>query len=301
MTSSRQSGPLVASTLAPQSQHELARRDLVMGLVQAWSTCFSGLEVCPLSGTEYRALADNQRGVPSVPDQEVPIIHRSVTYVSRVPDSRVGLAHLCCRQPMNAQQMCRKPKSPPRPQRNCRIDTLLLDAEYVLASAAREGNLDQVQRLLDLGANHSPRDLADGTPLMGAAREGHEPIVSLLLQQGASVFDRDRANRTTLHWAAERGHVEVAEELLDNGADLSAVDRKGSTPLHLGAANRFPAMVSLLLERGASTSAKDGDAKTPLHVAAEVGVTKTVMIIIQKGADVLSVDEQGRTPLHCAV
>jgi ankyrin repeat protein len=183
----------------------------------------------------------------------------------------------------------------------CRIDTLLLDDEYVLASAAREGNLDQVQRLLDLGTNHSPRDLADGTPLIGAAREGHGPIVSLLLQQGASVFDHDRANQTALHWAAERGHVEVAEELLDNGADLSAVDRKGSTPLHLGAANRFPAMVSLLLERGASTSAKDGDAKTPLHVAAEVGVTETVMILIQKGADVLSVDEQGRTPLHCAV
>ncbi|KAL2838675.1 hypothetical protein BJX68DRAFT_210801 [Aspergillus pseudodeflectus] len=36
MTSSRQSGPLVASALALQSQHELARRSLVMGLVQAW-------------------------------------------------------------------------------------------------------------------------------------------------------------------------------------------------------------------------------------------------------------------------
>ncbi|CEL11946.1 hypothetical protein ASPCAL15040 [Aspergillus calidoustus] len=45
MTSSRQSGPLVASTLTPQSQHEVARRDLVMGLVQAWSARSPGREV----------------------------------------------------------------------------------------------------------------------------------------------------------------------------------------------------------------------------------------------------------------
>jgi ankyrin repeat protein len=100
----------------------------------------------------------------------------------------------------------------------CRIDTLLLDDEYVLASAAREGNLDQVQRLLDLATNHSLRDLADGTPLMGAAREGHGPIVSLLLRQGASVLGHDRADQTALHWAAQEGRVEVAEELLDHGA-----------------------------------------------------------------------------------
>jgi hypothetical protein len=60
--------------------------------MQAWSGRFPSLEVCPLSGTEYRALANNQHGVPSVPDQDGPIIHRSVTYVLRVPDSSVGLA-----------------------------------------------------------------------------------------------------------------------------------------------------------------------------------------------------------------
>jgi hypothetical protein len=92
MTSGRQSGPLVASTLAPQSQYELARRNFVMGLVQAWSAGFPGLEVCPLSGTKFAALADSQPDMPSVPDQDGPINHRRVTYVPRVPDSRVGLA-----------------------------------------------------------------------------------------------------------------------------------------------------------------------------------------------------------------
>ncbi|CEL07086.1 hypothetical protein ASPCAL10250 [Aspergillus calidoustus] len=75
------SGLLVASTLAPQSQHEL-------GLVQAWSARSPGREVCALSGTRLRALADSQPCVRSVPDQEGRINHRRVTSVPRVPDSR---------------------------------------------------------------------------------------------------------------------------------------------------------------------------------------------------------------------
>lgn len=62
-----------------------------MGLIQAWSPRFPGLEVYPLSGTEIRALADNQPDVPSMPDPDGSINHRGVAYASRVPDSRVGL------------------------------------------------------------------------------------------------------------------------------------------------------------------------------------------------------------------
>ena len=61
-----------------------------MGLMQTWSAWFSGLEVCPISGTEIRALADNQPDEPSVPAEDGSINHRSVTYGSRVPDCRVG-------------------------------------------------------------------------------------------------------------------------------------------------------------------------------------------------------------------
>jgi hypothetical protein len=61
-----------------------------MGVVQTWNARSPGLEVCPLSGTEIRAFADNQSDVPSVPDQDGAINHRSVTYVSRAPDFRVG-------------------------------------------------------------------------------------------------------------------------------------------------------------------------------------------------------------------
>lgn len=61
-----------------------------MGPMQTWSARFPGLEVCPISGTEIRALADHQPDVSSVPVEDGSINHRSVTYGSRVHDCRVG-------------------------------------------------------------------------------------------------------------------------------------------------------------------------------------------------------------------
>ena len=67
--------------------------------------------------TEFRALADNQPDVPSVPDQDGPIHHRSVTYVSRVPDSRVGLPQSQSRRGANAPVSSAVPSGPLRCQR----------------------------------------------------------------------------------------------------------------------------------------------------------------------------------------
>jgi hypothetical protein len=66
-------------------------------------------ELCPLSGTEFAALAGSQPDVRSVPDQGVPINHRSVRYVSRVPDSRVGLA-----QSQSAEALMHRSRRLPR-------------------------------------------------------------------------------------------------------------------------------------------------------------------------------------------
>ena len=69
-----------------------------MGLMQTWSARFPGLEVCPISGTKIRALADNQPDVPSVPVEDGSINYRSVIYGSRVPNYRVSSSQpLSCR------------------------------------------------------------------------------------------------------------------------------------------------------------------------------------------------------------
>ena len=70
--------------------------------MQTWSARFPGLEVCPISGTEIRALADDQPDVPSVPVEDGSINHRSVPYGSRVRDCRVGSSQARSRRCANA-------------------------------------------------------------------------------------------------------------------------------------------------------------------------------------------------------
>jgi hypothetical protein len=71
----------------------------------------------PTFWTEFRALADRPPDVPSVPDQDGPINHRRVTYVSRVPDSRVGLAQCRSRGGANAPVSSAAPSGRLRCQR----------------------------------------------------------------------------------------------------------------------------------------------------------------------------------------
>ena len=58
-----------------------------------------------------------------------------------------------------------------------------LNAE--LHTAAREGNTEEVERLLDRGVNIEAKDNMGWTPLLLAAQEGNTETVELLLDRGA--------------------------------------------------------------------------------------------------------------------
>src|SRR3990172_7504907 len=88
------------------------------------------------------------------------------------------------------------------------------ERNLALIAAARDGNLAQVQALLDAGANVNAVDEFGKTPLHGAAARGHVEVVrALRAAAGANVNARDDFGRTPLHEAAERGHVEVVRAL----------------------------------------------------------------------------------------
>lgn len=120
---------------------------------------------------------------------------------------------------------------------NCLSHATLPD----LHQAVKDGNLEQVQALLDAGADVNataarwPND--DSTPLHLAAFWGHKAIVNLLLDKGANV------NAIIKMWS----YNEV-------------------TPLHLAAINGYTAIVKLLLDKGANVNAGAASDQTPLHV-----------------------------------
>lgn len=83
-----------------------------------------------------------------------------------------------------------------------------------ITRAAGTGQMDLVDRLLDLEVECSQVDKNLWTPLTYAAAGGHANCVRALLEAGASAGDVDAYGRTALHWAAERGWADVVSLLV---------------------------------------------------------------------------------------
>ena len=90
-----------------------------------------------------------------------------------------------------------------------------------LIIAAKNGNINEVKRLLDNGAPANARDDENTTPLQWAAFNNHADVVRLLLdKKEVDVNIKNSHNLTPLHFAAHSNYPEVAKVLLEKGAML---------------------------------------------------------------------------------
>ena len=101
--------------------------------------------------------------------------------------------------------------------------TNLVEMNYLvtLNDAIFQGDKQTVVELLDYVSYMPVINLYGRTALMSAARSGQTEIVQVLLQAGADVNHRDSRGYTALRWAAERGNEEIVRLLLDADADSS--------------------------------------------------------------------------------
>uniref|UniRef100_A0A669D2K6 Tonsoku-like protein n=1 Tax=Oreochromis niloticus TaxID=8128 RepID=A0A669D2K6_ORENI len=106
--------------------------------------------------------------------------------------------------------------------------------ETSLHRACIDGNLKQVQYLVEQGHPVNPRDYCGWTPLHEACNHGHYDIVALLLEHGANVNDPGGPyceGVTPLHDAVACGNLEVAGLLVERGASVTLRNSKGETAL----------------------------------------------------------------------
>jgi ankyrin repeat protein len=99
-------------------------------------------------------------------------------------------------------------------------------------NAAKDGRLDNVQRLLQEGVAPDLKNIRGVTPLWRAAAAGRAAVVEALLATGA--VDANSQNidgRTPLFRAAANGHTWVVQLLLDKGAHVHYKDNDGKTPI----------------------------------------------------------------------
>jgi ankyrin repeat protein len=179
---------------------------------------------------------------------------------------------------------------------------LTLDSMTPLMFAVRNGHIDAVRKLLELGA--SPNEAASNGlgVLVLAIINAHYELAAFLLDAGA---DPNAAGQgwTALHQVVTTPRLsygrfphpvatgrttplELAAALIARGAEVDArmtvptlgdgyrtrLNRLGATPLLLAAKGAYPDMLRLLLDHGADVHATTAEGTTVLMLAAGVGI-----------------------------
>ena len=124
-------------------------------------------------------------------------------------------------------------------------------------SGALANDIDAVRRAVDGGADPDSYNLSGFAPLHSAARSGNVDIAQLLVENGANVNipadkDKGRNEDTPLHVATFNGHVDMVNFLLRSGADPNAENSFGQTPLDDARVIVNSEMIRLLIRRGAN-------------------------------------------------
>ena len=97
-----------------------------------------------------------------------------------------------------------------------------------LLTAAREGNLAEIEQLLLDGADINHRDWLGVTALHFACWSNNPTAVRRLLQAGSDVNAPSSNQSTPLHFA---DNLEIIHELLEDNADINAKDATNQTAL----------------------------------------------------------------------
>eukprot|EP00040_Diaphanoeca_grandis_P005922 m.35124 g.35124 ORF g.35124 m.35124 type:complete len:357 (+) comp17087_c0_seq1:238-1308(+) len=214
----------------------------------------------------------------------------------------------------------------PPPKKNTKLK--FMDSE-ILHDVIVQGDLEQVNALIDRGIDVNLSDPDGLTALHRACTENYLNIASALVNHGASVKKQDNDWWTPLHAAANAGNWRICNLLLTNGADPHAVNAEGDLAIDLVAEGKVEKVILAQMnftseekieEHRASIGKKmlkdvqDGiESKidfnkqfefgsTLLHVACCNGYVDVVQLLLDQDTINPNVkDENGNTPLHTAV
>ena len=170
-----------------------------------------------------------------------------------------------------------------------------------LHTAAINGDLEEVQRLVEAGITLDCGDQFGRTALWVAAQNGHKLIVRYLLQNGSCVNIPDCEGVRPTDIAVREGHWDVVNVFLKHDPEIRH-ESINYLKKQLYQASEFGDLevVRLILECGISVNTSYKDGYTPLHVAAKSGHKEVSRLLLYWGANVNGADNAGKTPLISA-
>ncbi|XP_071445753.1 protein phosphatase 1 regulatory subunit 12A [Hetaerina americana] len=200
----------------------------------------------------------------------------------------------------------------------------------VFLAACGAGDKEEVERLLQKGADIDTTNVDGLTALHQACIDDNLEMVEFLVEHGADVNRGDNEGWTPLHATASCGFISIAKFLIENGANVASVNNDGHLPLDIAESDEMEEMLNeqvfakgidceearneeerlmMLhamewLNNGGEEARQEAPhpktGATALHVAAAKGYIKVMRLLIQAGCDVDAQDFDGWTPLHAA-
>ena len=159
-----------------------------------------------------------------------------------------------------------------------------------LQKSASEGNVEDVKRRLDEGADPNEQDPDLYSALIHASEYGHFQIVKLLVERRADVNARTVRQETALSLAAANNRLDVVKYLVEHGAAINPDPIGSRTPL-ISAIVHGDAkpIVYYLLDHGADVNGigvafGSGDTLRPVYTAAMIGDKEMVNLLKSRGA-----------------
>lgn len=180
-------------------------------------------------------------------------------------------------------------------------------AESDLCTAALIGDVQEVERLIQKGANVNALDGMGFTSLMNASRKGHTEVVDLLLDNGADPEAKRmcgfREWCTVFDYALLGGRPEIVATLMNKNAGNHAGPDAPKWEAYLPKAIKLGRLegVKLLLSSGVDVNARIGsDEASLLMIACNEGRIEIAKLLLDNGADVNQRNVHGDTALMWA-
>lgn len=153
-----------------------------------------------------------------------------------------------------------------------------------LLTAAKEGNIERVQELINEGVDLNMETDNGPTALMLAARYNNTEMVKILLKAGADLNIQQRKSGWTALMFAEN-NIEIIKLLIQARAKLDLYTVKGFTALILAIIHNKVETVKLLIQAGAKLDLYTVKGFTALIAAIIHNKIEIVRIILEAGAD----------------
>lgn len=170
-----------------------------------------------------------------------------------------------------------------------------------ITAAAFQGDMENFDELMERGADVNLGNHRYPNAAFGAIRGGEREILKLLIEKGVKVKDVAGHFGSTAQCAAQLSHMHMLRMVLRAGAEIntSACGSYGS-PLQAAASGGQEIIIRYLVRRGADVKASGGRHGGVLNAAVLRCHESVVELILKKGANV---NEPGRvygTPLQAA-